>query len=133
MARVWGEVMGLETATIKVPEGFSLHWGDQPRHPEIGDWYLDIDGEAHICMLKSSRKQKFLVLRKVAPAYRTRTFGGGGATVGVPETKYVEVQAVKDALGVIKMLIKYHEIKLEDEVTSSKLDALFTAVRENER
>ena len=80
-------------------EGFEPDEGKQPRRPKLDEWYVGINsrvprqaGEIH-CGLA-------IILKKKAPEYRTheeKVWLDGRYHL----TRYVEIKAIEDAIGVI--------------------------------
>jgi hypothetical protein len=100
----WRQTLKKEyDVTLTIPEGYEPAPGDQPRQPKFGDLILTSKGNVEDWLESGDIKHRAIILQKIKPRYETRIFGTtGGAVVGVPAKKYVEIQALKDALAIIE-------------------------------
>lgn len=98
--------MAKQTIEINVPEGYEVAEGDQPRRPKAGEYFLSELTEVKECHI-DFEFSIHIILKKKKPKYATLGFGGGGilndGNVDCAK-KYVEIQALEDALTIISRM-----------------------------
>ena len=93
--------MKKQSITINIPEGFTVSGGQQPRCPVEGDYFLCAGNvkEAHV----EFTQDKFIILEKEAIKYYTcdHKVLSPYSYNGYKEIEMVELEALKDALGLL--------------------------------
>lgn len=92
--------MNKVTVELSIPDGYEIAEGEQPRIPVSGDIFLD-DMKPEKANWDFEQSY-YIILKKKAPKYRVINDLAHIVNADLEEIRYVEIKALKDALGLLR-------------------------------